>query len=133
MLEFGHQYLLTALQPPQIVYVSHCPNPIAVQRATLKRLCACLMPQILPVSMPSDTMLHVIFAPGPCIIPRFLCSLAIIRMIAFSQLSPMLWSIPSPLFNPLRARPGPLSVGPSQEDKLRNAGGQQSKTLLALA
>src|SRR3954468_21524387 len=84
--------------------------------------------------MPPDAMLGVVFALGSRVNPCFLRGFAIVRVDGVQPFEPKaLVDTKTGEFNPLRTGPSPLAVGSRQEDKLWDAGGQQTKALLALA
>src|SRR5947209_16352108 len=91
------------------------------------------MPNVFAVGMPPNAVLDVIFSFYTRLIPSALRSFAILRMYGFEPIKPkaLVEANPSEC-DPLRARPGPASVGLRQEYELRNTGGQQPKPLFAL-
>jgi hypothetical protein len=91
------------------------------------------MPKIFPFRVPPDPVLNVVLAFGARLVPRSLCWFAVVRMDSVEPTEPeALVKAKARKFYPLWARPSPATIGPRQEDKLRNASGQKAKALFAI-
>jgi hypothetical protein len=135
VFKFGHEHLLTVLQSAEVMDIGHGADPVARRRIwRIDRPRARLVPTKASIRCATDTVLDVVLVRSLRRMPGLLRRLSIIWVDSIHPTEPQpLLEAQSRKVDPLRTSPCAIAIGERAKDELRNAGCEQTETLLILA